>query len=226
MSKKIQFLYALRDFAYTLTLAVFGWTLTNFPFLIAKPLEAVGSFFTYAWTALYSGITLIAYAVEIAFLPGRLHPIEEIPAPWRRWKGMLMEANLVPGIFCDHFGVMQMSQGDIIRYVGIFLYLLSIGLTIWYGTYRQKQIDAFGENSISTRGIYNKVRFPQYLAQCIYSLAVALIFKSWLALVATFLLVLYVIRYTRKLDGVMEKKYKHEWSAYRLNSKRVFPFIY
>lgn len=226
MNKLQQGAYCLRDYLYTIVLALFGWTLADFELLMAKPIDAISSFFSNIWGLSFAGITLAGYLVEMIFCPARLHPVDEVPKPWRRWRGMLMEANLVPSVFCDALNLLQISTTNIFRIVGVILYLFSIILTAWYGVNRQRQIVQTGENSFSTGGIYKFIRYPEYFAQLLYSISVPLLFNSWVGWIATLVYVFALVRYVKKLDMVMSKKYQFTYVQYTYRSKRVIPFIF
>ncbi len=226
MAKSRQALYALRDFFYTLVLAIFGWVLADFQGFMNHPIAATGTFFENSWNLTFTALLIIAYGVEVVFCPGLVRPRDEVRNPWRRWKGMLMEANLVPATFCARLGVMQMAHSDYIRYAGLFFFAISLAVTVSYGRVRSEQIKKVGDNSFATTGIYRKVRFPEYLAQLTYSLGVALLFKSWLALIATILLLRYMVVYVRKLNGYVQEKYMRDWSEYSRKTRLLIPFIY
>jgi protein-S-isoprenylcysteine O-methyltransferase Ste14 len=226
MKKPQQVIFAFRDLLYTLALAVFGWLLADFPDFVAHPMASTASFFEDRWNLIFVCLLLAAYGLEILVCPGLNHPKDEVPIQWRRWKGMLMEANLVPAIFCARLNVMQMSQGNSIRVVGYVFFTISLVITVFYGTIRARQIKHHGENTFSTTGIFSRLRFPEYLAQLFYSLAVAFIFKSWLALLATLLLFRYQIEFLQKLDRIMAEKYGSAWVKYTLKTKRLIPFVF
>lgn len=226
MGKPRQILYALRDFLYTLTLAVLGWVLADFQGFINHPLVAGASFFEDTWNLVFTGLLITAYVVEVIFCPGLIRPKDEVSNPWRRWRGMLMEANLVPAIFCARLGVMQTTSSDYARYVGLALLVISMAVSISYGVVRTRRIQKAGDHSFSTTGIYRKVRFPEYLAQLMYSLGVALMFNSWLALIATVLLLRHLVVFLKRLDRYMQEKYRDEWIEYSRNSRMLIPYIY
>jgi len=215
----------IRDFSYTLVLAIFGWVLAEFQQLIAHPAVEVGSFFLNFWNVLWLSLMILAYVIEMLFCPGLIRPTDEEPVPWRRWKGMLMEANLVPAIFCARLGVMQISQNDFIRYVGLFFFVISMTVTILYGIKRTQKIKVDGNNSFCVTGIYRKVRYPERLAQLTYSLSVAFLFRSWLALVASLLLLRWLYSRLSRADKYMEEKYDGDWSIYSAKTKIFIPYL-
>lgn len=133
---------------------------------------------------------------------------------------------MVPAIFCVRLNVIQMSQGNSIRVVGYFFFAISLIITVFYGIIRTRQIQLHGENTFSTTGILSRVRFPEYLAQFSYPLAVAFFFRSWLALLAALLLFRYQTEFLRKLDRNMAEKYGNEWVKYTLKTKRLVPFVF
>jgi protein-S-isoprenylcysteine O-methyltransferase Ste14 len=225
MSKSKQSLYAARDFIYTLALAIFGWVLADFSGLIAHPVDALNSFFANFWNVLFLSLVVFAYGIEILFCPGFIRPRDEEPVPWRRWKGMLMEANLTPAFFCARLGVMQITRDDAVRYVGIFFFVVSMIVTILYGIKRSQKIRECGDKSYCTTGIYRKVRYPEYLAQLTYSLFVAFLFRSWPSLIASILLLRWQNSYYGKLDKYMDEKYGKEWINYRVGTKKIIPYL-
>jgi protein-S-isoprenylcysteine O-methyltransferase Ste14 len=226
MTKPKQVIFAIRDLLYTLALAAFGWVLADFPGFIARPLPSTATFFEDHWNLIFICLLIAAYGLEILVCPGLNHPKDEVPIQWRRWKGMLMEANLVPAFFCARLNVMQMSQGNSIRVIGYVFFAISLIITFFYGTIRARQIKLQGENTFSTTGIFSVVRFPEYLAQLFYALAVAFFFRSWLALVAALLLFRYQIKFLQKLDRNMAEKYGSEWVKYSFKTKRFIPFVF
>jgi protein-S-isoprenylcysteine O-methyltransferase Ste14 len=226
MTKSRQVIFALRDLLYTLALAAFGWVLADFTGFVSHPLASAATFFEDRWNLIFICGLLAAYGLEILVCPGLNRPKDEVPIQWRRWKGMLIEANLVPAIFCARLNVMQMSQGNSIRTIGYVFFAISLIITVFYGTIRARQIKLYGENTFSTTGIFSSVRFPEYLAQLFYALAVAFFFRSWLALLAAALLFRYQIGFLRKLDRNMAEKYGSEWVKYTFKTKKFIPFVF
>jgi len=90
---------------------------------------------------------------------------------------------------------------------------------------RSRQIKESGEDSFSTRGIYRYIRYPEYLAQLLYSLFVALFFRSWVGLIVTLLLARSLVIKTGKLDRSLDQKYLDGWMKYCQTSKRLIPFL-
>jgi protein-S-isoprenylcysteine O-methyltransferase Ste14 len=225
MNKPTQALYAVRDFIYTLALAVFGWLLADYKGLFADPIGSIGTFFSDFWNVFFFGLVIFAYIIEMVFTPGMIRPRDEEPIPWRRWKGMLMESNLVPAIFCARLGVLQITHGNAVRYVGVFFFVVSLVVTVLYGIKRSQKIKEAGDNTYCVTGIYNKVRYPEHLAQVFYALAVAFILRSWLSLIAVILLIRWLNSWLGRLDKYMEEKYGGDWSIYAAKTKKFIPYL-
>lgn len=116
-------------------------------------------------------------------------------------------------------------------YAGFAVFLINVlvryAALTRLGSYYNLRVALYQEHHLVQTGIYRYIRHPMYLSALLNSLAVALIFSSWGALlVILFLEVPAVLKRIRVEEALMLEHFPDQYSAYMQHSKRIIPGIW
>jgi protein-S-isoprenylcysteine O-methyltransferase Ste14 len=132
--------------------------------------------------------------------------------------------------FCDRHDILTMPDVSTLRWIGLALvaagFLLITWTTVELGRQYSVYITLQQDHQLITSGPYQYIRHPRYLGVMIVALGLALLFRSWIALLALpFLLALLIFRLTDE-EKLLREEFGAQWEAYVQRSWRLVPFIY
>jgi protein-S-isoprenylcysteine O-methyltransferase Ste14 len=122
------------------------------------------------------------------------------------------------------------GAGSVVRWVGVILSAGGFALIHWSGFTLGRQYSEHvtiqpGHRLITT-GPYRLVRHPRYLGGILLTSAVALVFRSWVGLLAVpLLLAIYLLR-IRDEEALMHREFGPAWESYCRRSWRLLPGIF
>ncbi len=132
--------------------------------------------------------------------------------------------------YFDRRGLFVLSEGNLIRWVGVPFTLAGYGLIFWSGLALGRQYSADvtiqAGHQLVTDSIYRFIRHPRYLGVMALSIGVACIFRSWIGLLASVALLGVLIFRIRDEEAVMHEQFGMEWETYCQGSWRLVPFLY
>jgi protein-S-isoprenylcysteine O-methyltransferase Ste14 len=132
--------------------------------------------------------------------------------------------------YCDHRAIFTINASEFIRYLGLGLFVLGMIGMHWAEARLDKQFSVqvtIQENhQLITDGPYRYIRHPRYMGIIIFISGIALIFRSWLALilVAALTIVLFWRIYDEEM--LMRNQFGAAWDTYCRKSWRLIPFVY
>jgi protein-S-isoprenylcysteine O-methyltransferase Ste14 len=132
--------------------------------------------------------------------------------------------------YCDRRAIFTINASEFIRYLGLGLFVLGMIGMHWAEARLDKQFSVqvtIQENhQLITDGPYRYIRHPRYLGIIIFISGIALIFRSWLALilVAALTIVLFWRIYDEEM--LMRNQFGAAWDTYCRKSWRLIPFVY
>jgi len=123
------------------------------------------------------------------------------------------------------------SLEPLVIYAGFVVFLINVlvryAALTRLGSYFNLRVALYQEHQLVQTGIYQYIRHPMYLSALLNSVAVALIFSSWGALlVILFLEVPAVLKRIRVEEALMLEHFPDQYSAYMQHSKRIIPGIW
>jgi protein-S-isoprenylcysteine O-methyltransferase Ste14 len=132
--------------------------------------------------------------------------------------------------FCDRRDLLTMPESSSIRWVGLALvgagFLLIIWTTVELGRQYSVYITLQQDHKLITSDPYRYIRHPRYLGEILVALGLALLFRSWIALLALpFLLGLLIFRLSDE-QKLLREEFGPQWEEYVQRSWRLMPFIY
>lgn len=143
--------------------------------------------------------------------------------------GMLFTALIfVP--FADRRSIGVMSDNSVLRWVGLILAILGMGLIFWSGIalggLYSPEVTVQKEHHLITNGPYHLIRHPRYLGGMIQGIGMSLLFRSWIGLALTVLFIIIVLFRIKDEESLMGKEFGAEWEAYCKKSWRFLPLIF
>ena len=121
-----------------------------------------------------------------------------------------------PG-FCIELGIGLMLLGIVIRVSAVLTLRKAFTLNVQV-TSRQKLI---------TLGLYRKIRHPAYTGSILSLVGVALALRNLLSFITVFCccIICYQIRIAVE-EAVLENRFGEEYTTYKCNTYKLFPFIF
>ena len=122
----------------------------------------------------------------------------------------------LPG-FCIELGIGLMLLGIVIRISAVLTLRKAFTLNVQV-TSRQRLI---------TSGLYQKIRHPAYTGSILCLVGVALALRNFLSVIGVFCccIICYQIRIAVE-EAVLENRFGEEYTSYKRNTYKLFPFIF
>jgi len=144
----------------------------------------------------------------------------------RRSEQYVDERRLPLGGACVYWVV----ETDYQEYNGLLLFALGfIGMN-WaeatLGTQFSIQVTLQEDHRLVTSGPYRLLRHPRYVSILLYNLGLALLFRSWLALLLVGLLAGVLLWRIQAEETLMRQGFGAEWESYSRRTRRLIPWIY
>jgi protein-S-isoprenylcysteine O-methyltransferase Ste14 len=132
--------------------------------------------------------------------------------------------------YCDRHDILTMPESLFLRWCGLALVVAGFVLITWTTVELGRQYSVYitlqQDHKLITSGSYRYIRHPRYLGVMLVVLGLALLFRSWIALLALpFLLALLIFRLTDE-EKLLREEFGAQWEAYVQRSWRLVPFIY
>jgi protein-S-isoprenylcysteine O-methyltransferase Ste14 len=132
--------------------------------------------------------------------------------------------------FFDRHGMLVFSGGSFVRYLGLALsalgYILVYESGVALGRQYSADVTIQPGHQLITNGIYHYIRHPRYLGVIALSSGVSCLFRSWIGLIATILLLAILLYRIQDEEHVLHKEFDGEWEAYCKRSWLLLPYIY
>jgi protein-S-isoprenylcysteine O-methyltransferase Ste14 len=132
--------------------------------------------------------------------------------------------------FCDRRDLLTMPDLSSLRWSGLALVVAGFLLITWTTVELGRQYSVYitlqQDHQLITSGPYRYIRHPRYLGVMVVALGLALLFRSWIALLALpFLLALLIFRLMDE-EKLLREEFGGQWEEYVQRSWRLVPFIY
>ena len=217
LKPKLVLIDILATFAY-LALAVLGW-------------GGIAGFFSHPALIAIAVVTLIMVCVAI-FSGGNLNTGEREDRS-NRW---VIAAFGVIGLLAAYFPTYTDRKefwtldGDLIRWVGVFLFTAGGALRIWpvfvLGPRFSGLVAIQPGHTLVTKGPYSIIRHPSYMGLIINSLGWALAFRSGVGVLLTILTIPPLLARIRAEEALLRSQFDGEYDAYRARTRRLIPWVY
>jgi protein-S-isoprenylcysteine O-methyltransferase Ste14 len=132
--------------------------------------------------------------------------------------------------FADRRGIGVMAGGPAMRWAGLVLAILGMGLIFWsgmaLGRLYSPEVTLQKDHALVTDGPYRLVRHPRYLGGILQGVGLALLFRSWIGLVLTLVFAIIILFRIRDEEAMMRREFGAEWEAYCRKSWRLIPLFF
>jgi protein-S-isoprenylcysteine O-methyltransferase Ste14 len=132
--------------------------------------------------------------------------------------------------FADHRNIGVMMAGQVVRWLGLFLYGLGLALMSWsraaLGRMYSGEVTIQKSHRLIKTGLYRYIRHPIYLGMLSSALGLSFLFRSWIGLVAMIPIVVGLLFRIKDEEEVLRKEFGREWETYCKQSWRFIPYLY
>lgn len=205
--------------------------------LIAWGLDDLAGFFSNPVRVAIAMIVLVLASAQAWMVYAAPQQPKEAKAEARstrlrlKWHGTLFEIIIILAAYGDRRDILTWNENQLLRWVGLGIYLLGAILSIWAGLtwvnhLRREGASAVDNAVLLREGPYRSIRYPTLLCLLFFSLGFAIAFRSWIGLALLVPLIAVVVNRTGKLDRGFAEKYRVAWPLRSYRSKRIIPFLY
>jgi len=133
--------------------------------------------------------------------------------------------------YSDSHNLLIMGGGDILRYLGLIIFLVGYIFGLWGPLHLGKQYSVLvtvqKEHKLVTEGPYRYMRHPRYSGIILSAFGFALIFLSIPGLILAVLMTLLMLVRIPKEEKMLHEEFGKEWEDYcKSTTKKVIPFFY
>lgn len=132
--------------------------------------------------------------------------------------------------FADRHAIGVLIGGPVIRWVGVVLFGIGIGLVFWsgvaLGSLYSGDVTLQEDHRLVTNGPYRYVRHPRYAGAILLGFGLSLTFNSWMGLVVSVVFIGIILLRMGDEEALMKEEFGQEWEGYCEHTQRLIPFIY
>ncbi len=132
--------------------------------------------------------------------------------------------------FADRRAIGVMAGSPSMRWVGLVLATLGMGLIFWsglaLGRLYSPEVTLQKEHRLITDGPYRYIRHPRYLGGMVQGIGLSLLFRSWIGLILTSVFVFIILFRIQDEEAMMREAFGAAWADYCKTSWRLVPFIF
>jgi len=204
--------------------------------LIAWGLSDISGFLDHPARLFFFLLVLVLNAFAAIRIPeiGKGRPVEKTTIRRQHlavaFLQILSLALVLVGPFCDRRGIAVMAGVDILRYAGLCLYscgFLLMHASEWsLGKQFTMEVSIHEGHTLLTDGPYRHIRHPRYLGIMVFSIGVALVFRSWIALICAVATALVLLWRIHDEEALLHQEFGAEWEAYVQRSWRLIPYVW
>ena len=137
---------------------------------------------------------------------------------------------IIAAPFSDRRNFLEISLPDTIRFAVLILYIIGFLIMHLVEAYMGKQftveVSIQEDHKLFTEVPFHYIRHPRYSGMIIFTLGLSLIFKSWIALILFFLIILILLWRINDEEKQMHQEFGERWEEYSKKTWRLIPFIY
>lgn len=211
-----------------------------FPVLLGWGLGNLPGFFANAPRAAYVLVTLLlglGVGIQTIVAPEGIHGGKGEAGKLVRRQSVVkiviilaMYAALFLMPFADRRDLAVWAGGEALRWVGVLCVGLGFGLVFWsgiaLGRFYSADVTLQKDHRLITTGLYGVLRHPRYMGILLIAPGLALLFRSWVGLLA-FVPILGIILFRiRDEEALLHHTFGSEWETYCRRSWRLLPYIY
>jgi protein-S-isoprenylcysteine O-methyltransferase Ste14 len=132
--------------------------------------------------------------------------------------------------YASRRGIGSISDSVTLRWMGVFLFAIGIGLVFWSGMALGRlysgDVTLQEDHQLISNGPYQLIRHPRYAGGALFGFGISFIFNCWIGLLASFLFIMLILFRIKDEEVLMSQAFGLEWEQYCSKSKKLIPFIY
>ena len=132
--------------------------------------------------------------------------------------------------FCDRRSIATTCEGEVGRYFGLLFYLagfLTMHFSEWYlGKQFSVDVGVQEEHKLVSNGTYTYLLHPRYLGIILFTIGIALVFRSWIGLALAAATIGVVFWRIHDEEELMREEFGSEWEEFARERWRLIPFVY
>ena len=132
--------------------------------------------------------------------------------------------------YSDRRNILIISLNEIIRFIGLAFYI--IGFIVMHivevrlGNQFSIEVTIQEDHKLITDGMFRFIRHPRYFGIIIFTLGLALIFKSWIAIILLLLIIFVLLWRIKDEEKMMYQEFGVRWEEYSKNTWRLIPLLF
>jgi len=139
-------------------------------------------------------------------------------------------ALVVVGPYCDRRALLVINRADVLRFLGLFLFLAGFvimnGAQVSLGKQFSVQVTIQDGHRLKTDGLFRHIRHPRYLGIILFNFGFSLVFRSYLALLLSTTLMAVLVWRIHDEEALLRHEFGGEWDAFVKRSWRLLPFVW
>lgn len=137
---------------------------------------------------------------------------------------------VIIGPFCDNRELFIIKGPESIRLTGLILYICGFSLMHFSESYLGRQfsveVTIQEDHTLITDGLFRYIRHPRYLGIIVFAAGIALIFRSWLALILWIFIIIVLLWRISDEEKLLLQEFSETWTDYTKKTWRLLPFVY
>ncbi|MEN8217075.1 MAG: isoprenylcysteine carboxylmethyltransferase family protein [Pseudomonadota bacterium] len=200
-----------------------SWGLDDINGLLAHPARAI------LLLLLFAFFIILGVFIPLKGLIGSRLPIQEkaednMLIAFMGAMGVLLFLMISP--FSDRQEWMQLSGGDALRYVGVFLFTLGAIFAIWTSIYMCKQWRINRQAcKLIIDGPFRVVRHPRDFGSILMFISIPLVFLSSLGLLLAVISSVGLVERISREEKILRQQFKNEWYEYAHKTRCLIPWM-
>ena len=130
----------------------------------------------------------------------------------------------------DRRDMLVFPAEDWVRYLGLMLAVAGMAVRVLGLRELGRQFSVYvtlqEDHKLVQSGIYGVLRHPLYLGAIFAMVGIALVFRSWLIIPVSVLILVFTLARIPKEEKLLAEHFKEEFAAYRRRTWRLVPYIY
>jgi protein-S-isoprenylcysteine O-methyltransferase Ste14 len=200
-----------------------SWGFDNIAGLLAHPARAILIFLLLLQFLIF---LVLPWAWMLSRLPKQPIDDDNMLIPFMGAMGVLLFLMISP--FSDRHEWVPLWGGDISRYIGAFLLMVGIFLTVWAYIHIYKTLKMQSKNDLECRlitdGPYKFIRHPRDLGGILIFIAIPLVFLSSIGLTLAVISSAGLFERIAREERILEEQFKDEWKKYTETTKCLIPW--
>jgi protein-S-isoprenylcysteine O-methyltransferase Ste14 len=132
--------------------------------------------------------------------------------------------------YSDRQQIWTFQATPLLRWIGLVLFVLGIGLVFWsgiaLGRMYSAEVTLQDEHRLITDGLYRRIRHPRYLGGILFGVGLSWLYQSGIGVICTIVFFFVVLFRIRDEEMLMLRAFGKEWECYSEHSWRLIPWIY